>query len=84
MPHVVHPEVEVLPSPRRAATRRVFRPEERRMMVEEAATPGSSISAVARRPYDHAITRGRGQRRETRAERVRGVEVRSEPRGLGG
>ena len=43
------PEVEVLPGPRRAATRRVFSTEEKRAIVEETHRPGGSVSLVARR-----------------------------------
>ena len=49
MPDSKTPEIEVLPGPRRAATRRVFSAEEKRSMVEEAQRPGSSISLVARK-----------------------------------
>src|SRR5580693_243077 len=41
-------EVQVLPGPRRAATRRVFSTEEKRAIVEETYKPGSSVSLVAR------------------------------------
>src|SRR5262249_30615158 len=42
------PTVEILPAPRRAASRRVFTAEEKRLYVEEASQPGSSVSSVAR------------------------------------
>jgi transposase len=43
------PEIEVLPAPRRATSRRVFSVEEKRSMVEEAQRPGSSVSLVSRK-----------------------------------
>lgn len=43
------PTVEILPGPRRAAARRVFSAEEKRLYVEEASQPGSSVSSVARK-----------------------------------
>ena len=42
------PEVEVI-APARAGRRRSFSTEEKRQMLDEAAAPGGSISAVARR-----------------------------------
>jgi transposase len=44
-----NPKVEVLPGPRRAASRRVFSVEEKRLIVEETLQPGSSVSLVARK-----------------------------------
>jgi transposase len=43
------PTVEILPGPRRAASRRVFSADEKRLYVEEASQPGSSVSSVARK-----------------------------------
>lgn len=45
----LEPTVEILPGPRRAASRRVFTAEEKRLYVEEASLPGSSVSSVARK-----------------------------------
>src|ERR1035441_10176817 len=44
-----NPKVEVLPGPRRAASRRVFSVEEKRLIVEETLQPGSSVSLIARK-----------------------------------